>query len=106
MISYDIVSLQTGILIDTCLDFIIGLLENNHTLPIRCPLSINLIMKSLKFCFNSTFFTSKGILHTQVNGVAIGSPIRPVAANLFMAHIEFHIFTNAIRPRVLAQVYR
>lgn len=55
VVSYDVVSLCTSIPIDRCLNFINGLLENDHTLSNRFLLSISLIMKSLKPTKSSSY---------------------------------------------------
>ena len=35
-----------------------------------------------------------GILYTQINGVAMGSPLGPVLANIFLAHLENSFMTK------------
>lgn len=57
-------------------------------------------MKSLKICLNSTLFTFNATLYKQTNGIAIGSSMFPIVANLFMAHIKSNIFADDIEPRI------
>lgn len=61
------VSLYTAITTNKYLDFVNGLLVNNHSLSSGCPLSISSITKSLKLCLYSIIFTLKGTSHKQKN---------------------------------------
>ncbi|CAH8563202.1 hypothetical protein MS3_00000140 [Schistosoma haematobium] len=94
MVNNDVVALCTSIPIDKCIDFVNDLLENENTLSSRCPLSISSIMKSLKLFLNSTIFIFTGTFNKQTKGVALGSPVSPIVANLFMSPIESYIFAS------------
>ena len=48
----------------------------------RCQSDLNISEKDL------THFLFKGKFYDQINGVAMGSPLAPVLANLFMGHYE------------------
>ena len=45
-------------------------------------------MDLLEFCLRSTYFTYRGKFYEQVEGAAMGSPISPIVANLFMENFE------------------
>ena len=59
----------------------------------------------LKTLFSSatagTHFLFKGAFHDQVDGVAMGSPLAPVLANLFMGHHEKNWLDNFSSSQVL-----
>ena len=58
----------------------------------RCQSDLNISEKDLTSLFNlatcETHFLFKGKFYDQINGVAMGSPLAPVLANLFMGHYE------------------
>jgi hypothetical protein len=39
-------------------------------------------------CLRSTFFSFQGEFFEQISGVAMGSPLSPIVANLFMEKFE------------------
>ena len=55
-------------------------------------LDLNISEKNLTSLFNfitcETYFLFKGKFYDQINGVAMGSPLAPVLANLFMRQYE------------------
>ena len=42
----------------------------------------------VRVCLKSTFFTFRECFYEQVEGVAMGSPLSPIVANLFMEKFE------------------
>ena len=40
----------------------------------------------LEFCLKSTYFSFQGKYYEQVEGVAMGSPVSPIVANLYMEY--------------------
>ena len=70
-LSLDVVSLFTMIPIKEAIK-VIEYLTNPET------------SKLVRLCLNSIFFSFKGELYEQTCGVAMGSPLSPIIANLFM----------------------
>ena len=72
--------------LDECIDLAVKYVsEGNPDLK----LSTTELVKSLfHFATSQTYFLLKGSLYDQVDGVAMGSPLFPVIANLFMGHHE------------------
>ncbi|TNN12551.1 reverse transcriptase, partial [Schistosoma japonicum] len=64
----------------------------DNDLSLWCPLEPSEIIKCLSLCLNSTLFKFRGDLYKQTEGVAMGSPVSPIVANLFMHSLE----TNAL----------
>ena len=85
MVSFDVVSLFTSIPLDETIDLAVNLLMDNEP-------SIKMSKKQLKKLFHfataQTHFMFNGDYYDQVDGVAMGSPLGPVLANLFMSHHE------------------
>ena len=46
------------------------------------------LKKLLEFSTSGTYFLFQGTFYDQIDGVAIGSPLGPVLANLFMGYYE------------------
>ena len=59
------------------------------------PLSVQNIVTLLKLCLKSTFFTFQGKYYEQVQGAVMGSPISPVAANLFMKDFKARVLSTS-----------
>ena len=71
MVIFDIASLYTMIPIDEAID-VIKTITDSETVDV------------LKLCLKSSFFSFKGIIYEQTYGVAMGSPLSPIFANIYM----------------------
>ncbi|VDQ07525.1 unnamed protein product [Trichobilharzia regenti] len=101
MASFDVVSLFTSIPICDSLDIMKYEHENNQEVFTKSLLSIDEVIKCLKLCLESTYFTFKDKLYCQTNGVAMGSPASPIVANLYMKALEKKALTSLIcHPRI------
>ncbi|XP_011859451.1 PREDICTED: uncharacterized protein LOC105556945 [Vollenhovia emeryi] len=55
-------------------------------------------------CLNSTYFRFEGEFYEQTTGAAMGSPISPIIANIFMEHFENEILKKApLKPSTWSQ---
>ena len=61
-------------------------------------MSIPQIVTLLEFCLKNTYFLFQGKYYEQVHGAAMGSPISPLIANLFMEEFEAKALQSAPRP--------
>ncbi|XP_072016570.1 uncharacterized protein [Amphiura filiformis] len=52
-------------------------------------------MELVNFILTTTYFTSKGVIYKQKKGMAMGSPLSPIAVDLFMEWIEEEAITTA-----------
>ena len=59
------------------------------------------IVKLLEFCLTNTYFLFQGTYYEQVQGAAMGSPIRPLIANLFMEEFEVKALNSCPYPPYL-----
>ena len=85
LVSYDVTSLFTNIPFQEIIDIAINLIFNhNHNL--------NITKKELKklslFATPQTHFIFNRKFYNQIDGVAMGSPLAPVLANIFMGFYE------------------
>ena len=101
MVSYDVRALFTSVPIKPALEITEKLLKEDPDLQKRTTMSIPNIMDLLEFCLRSTYFTYKGKFYEQVEGAAMGSPISPIVANLFMENFEMRALQSSPNPPLL-----
>ena len=96
--SYDVTSLFTSVPIDPALNIIRDLLEKDEKLNDRTVLLVQNIMELLGFHLHNTYFSFQNEFYEQVEGVAMGSPVSPIVANLYMEHFEGKALRSAANP--------
>ena len=77
MISFDVVSLFTAIPVDRACERIRNKLNKDNTLGQRYKLSIDDIIKLLRFTLSKSYFTYNNETCKQIHGCAMGSPVVP-----------------------------
>ena len=80
------------------LNIIKNLLEQDDTLSNRTILSVQNINELLGFCLHNTYFSFQDKFYEQVEGVAMGSPVIPIVANLYMEQFEGETLRSASHP--------
>ena len=98
MMSYDVKALFTSVPTTKAIIIIKQLLEQDQDLQQRTSLSIENIISLLEFCITSTCFGFLGKFYEQVEGAAMGSPLSPIVANLYMESFEVEALTSAPHP--------
>ena len=101
MVSYDVRALFTSVPVQPALEVIKKRLNEDQDLHKRTTMSTKHIMDLLEFCLRSTYFTHKGKFFEQVEGAAMGSPISPIVANLFMENFESRALQSSPNPPLL-----
>ena len=56
------------------------------------------IILLLEFCLKKTYFSFQGQFNEQVEGAAMGSPVSPIVANLYMEYLEQKALSTAPHP--------
>ncbi|XP_069995021.1 uncharacterized protein [Penaeus vannamei] len=84
MLRLDVDSLLTKVLLDDVLAFL------QRKLPVEDPrlLLTDVFLQLIRLCVESNSFSSEGRFYPQTFGVAMGSPLSPVLANLYMEFFD------------------
>ena len=103
--SYDVSALFTSIPIPSALDIINNKLQEDTDLHNRTNMTTHNIIELLDFCLNNTYFIFQGVFYKQTKGAAMGSPVSPIVANIFMEAFESRALATAIHPSKLWRRY-
>ncbi len=101
--AHDVVSLFTNTPIQDTLSIIRRRLAEDMTLKQRTLLEVEDIMELTEFIATTTYFSFRGTLYKQKFGTAMGSPVSPLLANLFMEWLEQEAIATApieCRPKL------
>ena len=105
MMSYDVKALFTSVPVPKTITIIKQLLEEDLTLHQRTSLSIENILSLLEFYITSTYFSFQGKFFEQLEGAAMGSPLSPIVANLYMESFEVEAIRSAPHPPCLWKTF-
>ena len=98
IMSYDVTALFTSVPIKPVLNIIKQRLANDNGLHKRTTMSTSHIINLLEFCLNSTSFVYQGQFYQQLEGAAMGNPLSPIVANIFMENFEEEALATAPHP--------
>ena len=102
LVSFDVTALYTSLPIERTLMAVRSMFEDENSQCVATPLSTDQIMQLLELCLKSTFFSFRGGFYQLTDGVAMGSPVSSVVANIFMIDFERKALASAIsfEPRL------
>ena len=94
MVSFDVASLFTNVpLIKETIEVILKRIYINKEITTDIPKKE--MKELLILCTKNVHFTFNNETYIQVDGVAMGSPLGPVLANIFMVEIETSVIPNS-----------
>ena len=67
-------------------------------------MAVSDIILLLEFCLKNTHFFFQDQFYKQQEGAAMGSPVSPIVAILYMEYLKQKALSAAPTPQVLAQV--
>ena len=68
---------------------------------LQSPISVSVIIELLTICLEDTSFKFRGKFYRMTDGLAMGSPVSPIVANIFMENFERNaILTMKDRPHL------
>ena len=103
MVSYDVREFFTSVPIQPALNIIEKLLKEDTGFQNRTTMSIKHIMDLLEFCLRSTYFTYQGKYYEQMKGAAMGFPLNPIVANLYMKNFEVSALSTSPNPPLMSK---
>ena len=98
MTSYDVKALFTSVPLDPSIHIVQQKLSQDPTLHQRTSMSIQNIVTLLEFCLKNTYVLFLGKYYERVHNAAMGSPIIPLIANLFMEEFEVKALSTFPHP--------
>ena len=93
MLSFDVKSLFTPVPLEHTIDIIIKRIYEKH--EITTVFTKGEMKKLLTICTKNVHFSFNNYIYIQIDGVAMGSPLGPVIANMFMVELE-----NVLVPKL------
>ena len=96
--SYDVSALFTSVPIESAITIIKKKLEMDPELHTRTTMKVEQVISLLEFCLKTTYFQFQGRFYEQLHGAAMGSPISPIVANLYMEDFETKAISSAVYP--------
>jgi hypothetical protein len=88
MVAFDVVNLFTIVPRKEAMQELQERLEHDHKLLDRTVLCEQKILELVNLCLDSTYFQSGEHFYEQTSGLAMGSPLSPILADLFMEKIK------------------
>ena len=95
---FDVKALFTSVPVQPAIQIVNNRLQQDNTLPQRTAMSIPQITSLLEFCLTQTYFLFLGKYYKQTQGAAMGSPISPIIANIFMEEFEVKALQSFPNP--------
>ena len=102
--SYDVSALFTSVPIESAITIIRNKLELDPELHNRTTIKVEHFTSLLEFCLKTTYFQFQGRFYEQLQGAAMGSPISPIMANLFMKDFEIRAISSAVHPPTIQKM--
>ena len=100
IVSYDVKALFTSVPTKSAVNIIKQLLEDDKELQQRTTMTVQNIICLLEFCLNNTNFIFQGNYYEQTEGAAMGSPLSPIIANIYMEAFEKQAISTAPHPPI------
>ena len=101
MVSLDVVSLFTKVSTDETLAVVRDKLAVDPLLEERTCIPIDNLMEILIFCVETTYFEMESDIYRQEEGLAMGSPLSPLLANIYMEYFEeMALVSTSLKPSI------
>ena len=94
MVSFDITSLYTNVPTDVALKVVREMLEEYTEVSEKLTLGIDLTCDLIELCLKDTYFSFMNKIYHQKYGLAMGSPISSLLANITIFELEKTILPN------------
>ena len=98
LVSVDVKSLFTNIPVDEAISICEERLKGDDTVEKRTKTKVGTIVKLRQFCLKSTEIVHGRVHYKPLDGIARGSPVSPVVADIFMDELEKKAFDELEAP--------
>ena len=98
LVSFDVKSLFTNVSKIGALELARHALSNDSTLQARRKMTVEQLVQGMSICLDMKYFVYDSKLYSQDQGLAMGSPLSPVLANLYMENLEQKIMEGFESP--------
>ena len=97
--SYDVTALFTLVSGPSVLEIIKNSLEQDTDIPNRSIMSADKIIELFGFGLNNIYFLFQDQFFEQTKGAAMGSPVHPIVANIYMEAFKNRAISTALHPQ-------
>ena len=94
--SYDVCSLFTNVPLAETIEICANALYDSELTPPPFPRAV--FVELMQTANSSVEFSFNNIMHLQIDGVAMGSPLGPSLANIFVGYYEALLFKRVNKP--------
>ena len=100
LVSYDVTSLFTNVPLSETINILVHKAFTNDWFNKTYGLNLqkDQLAKLLEIATTNQLFQFNGLLYEQTDGVAMGSPLGPLMANVFMCHLEEKLSRDGLMP--------
>ena len=104
LVSYDVTALFTNVPLKETIDILVNKAFSNDWFNQTYGLNLerHQLARLLEIATTNQLFQLNGQLYQQIDGVAMGSPLGPLMANVFMCHLEEEL----VRQDSMPSLYR
>ena len=107
LVSYDVTALFTNVPLNETINILVDKAFANDWFNQTYELSLQKeqLARFLEIATTNQLFQFNGQLYEQVDGVAMGSPLGPLIANVFMCHLEDKLTRDGVTPLTKATAF-
>ena len=98
LVSFDVKSLFTSVPVDDAIDVINEVLKEDTDFEKRTSVSPQTLMEMLRVCLTATSFQFRSKHYELEDGLAMGSPVSPAVACIFMSKLEERALKTFSQP--------
>lgn len=101
LVSFDVTNLFTQVPIAEALAVIEEKLAGDQSLDSRISIPVPHLVELVELCLRSSYLQFQDSFYEQTDDAAMGSPLSPIIANLYLEHLEEEAFRSApLQPKL------
>ena len=102
LVSYDVTALFTNVPLDETISILVNkaFADDWFNKTYGLNLQKDQLVKLFEMATTNQLFQFDGLLYEQTDGVAMGSPLGPLMANVFMCHLEEKLTRDGLIPHL------